>query len=542
MIKNLDFLESEIPEHLLIEADDLLDKKDVIVRKSQERNLHLFTVIGEEVEILTTPKYVKKYTCDCSYFSERGICSHITACLMLLRRKRIEKKLKRDAKAGQKAAPKKLTVDAIVDHIDTSILISFVKEYARKNAKFDTALKVNFARRVPVQDLGYKYKSIFDRILKPLSGADEQYTTPSINYFVKHSLELFEQYKDAISLESYVEASTILTMLIRKCSYAMLHAKTAPSSLQDLYSNLHNQVSSLLKSEIAPELRESLVEKLLEILSLSYYLFPQIQNNLAQYLIDLKDKSLSKDIHKILLARLDSASDIDVYADISALAIKNANIINTDYSNIFDGLKAHHLQRLLVNLLKFQQYDLVYKVIDKLEQIPRLKNYSFRETKIILAKADKNVSMLIPLLTEKYLATHSKKILIDLLEFNVEDSGEHLRKIRRSIENNLRFTNQTLDIFAKLEDFDMMVDYALKHDLYSSMTSYMNLIFYHSPPLIDMYVRKYKKQCEEDTLYAHRNQIYILRNIDEIEDPDFSNLHLNDLRAFKKELESLEVE
>lgn len=542
MIKNLDFLESEIPEVLFTKAEGLLDQNLIVARKSQERNLLLFQCESHEIEVLVSPKYVKKYTCDCNHFKTGKFCAHIAGSLLLIRKNRQEKQARKKIEAKPKSTLSKITIDSIIEHIDHKILLAFMKQYARKNTKFDTALKVNFARRIPVNDVNAKYKNILDKILRPLTGVNESYTVPSINYFVKHGQELFEQYKDAISLQSYVEAATIITLLIKKCAYALLHAKISSDQLIDLNQALHDQVLHLLKSDIAPELREELQKKLLEIISLSYYSFPHIQNNIAYYLINQGEKDIHNSLQTVLIERLNSVVDKHVFSDLCTLILLNSSHSKKAYEEIFEDIKTHHLQRIFTHLLRLNIISETYTFIEACQEKEKLRNFSYKDILILLARKENRNDRLIPLLSEKFIHQKSNSILQELLSFDVKDTEEYLKKILRSISPHLAFAKNVIQVYVRLEDFDLMVDYILKHDLYSSMTEYINQVYNHSPTLVEFYIRKYKEKCGEDILYAHRNQIYVLRNIDEIEDAAFSNKFLNELRAFKEELEKIEVE
>ncbi len=543
MIKNLDFLESEIPESLFLQAEDILEQEALIEIKNQERNLHIYQCDSHEIEVLMSPRYVKKYTCDCADFKRGTLCAHIAAVLLLIRRKRAEKQAIKQAKSQKgKSSISKLSVDAIIDHIDPKILLAFMKQYAKKNNKFDTALKVHFARRVPVEDVASKYRSILDKVLRPLTGLDEKYSVPSINYFIKNGLELFEQYKDAASLKSYVEAATIITLLLKKCAYAIMHGKMESDALHQFNQSLHDQVWELLQSDIAPELRTLLEHQLLDIVSLSYYHFPHIQKNVAYYLIQQSDQVQLIHLQERLTERLKSVVQKHVYSDICALILLLHQKTTSSYQSIFDDLKAHHLQRIFKHLLRFEMMEGSYAFIEACKQVDRLDAFSFKEIEILLARKEDRSDLLLPLLSDKYIHQKSYSILQELFEFDQEESRPYLEKILRSIRPQLAYSKHVLDIYQQLEDYDLLVDYALKHDLYAQMSEYMNVIFQNAPNLLEFYLRKYKEKCLEDSLHAHRNQIYILRNMDEIEDAATSNHYLNELRAFKKELEKEEVE
>jgi len=126
MIKKLDFLESSLPESIFLLAEEILEKDVIEERESQVKNLRLFTSESYEVEVLTTPTYIKSYTCECDIFVSEGLCEHIGAALLAIRRKRTEKTQKKKQPAKRNNLSKRLSIDAIIKHIDPDILMSFI--------------------------------------------------------------------------------------------------------------------------------------------------------------------------------------------------------------------------------------------------------------------------------------------------------------------------------------------------------------------------------------------------------------------------------
>jgi len=330
--------------------------------------------------------------------------------------------------------------------------------------------------------------------------------------------------------------------LIRKTSYALLHTKAFNEGLENLNNVLHKQVKALLKSDIAPELRNTLANKLVEISALSYYRFNQINNNVVFYLLEFGNKEIVMHTLSNLLGRVSQTSNKELQSDIIALIIFGSLKENLDYSEIIKETTLAHLQRIVAHLLKLGAYNDLESFIEKAKTIDKWKGFQFSEVEIILARKRNDDEALLPLLAKKYVHSKSKNILDEILEMDISLSAPFLEIIRRSIQDNIHFAKSMLRIYAATSDFDLMIDYVVKHDLYQYMDEYMNKMFGNSPALVEMYIRRYLDKSSDDIFYAHRNQIHVLRNVDVLENASVSNQYLNTLRSFKSALEEAEMD
>ena len=545
MIKKLDFLESEIPNSLYLEAEQILEHGSIELRPSQIRHLKLYTVSkGEEifeVEILTSPKYVKSYSCDCQQLNKNGICGHISAGLIILRKTRIADAL---ARAKRKQPEKKkntnLSTDAIFDQIDSSELRAFIKQYASKNKKFDLEFKVNFARRVKLDNTYSKYEKLVERVLPPITAAGKSYTAPSINLFVKHGKELFEQYKDAKTLESYTEASTILLLLLKKAAYAIKHCKIVPDSLEYFSEKLHTHIFELYKENLAPELKDKLSMKLVELIQLSYYQFPSFENNLVLPILMYGDKNEQKALFEALSYKIEDINDKRKFSEIVCYIILLSDKLKLSYLFLYKEIKTHHLHDIFNLLLLRNHIGLMEKFSVESQKREKYNDFPFVDIDILLSKRNHNMDTLMQALTKKYLARREGHIFEELIQFEPEESRIYLEKIVRELRNNQQYSKNILSIYMHLEEYELLIDYTLEFGLYSHITPYFNTIIESKEELAEYYYRKYTKKCDDDPFHAHRNQIYIRRNFDSIRDPKLSNHFLNRLDMYKTELEEID--
>jgi hypothetical protein len=161
--------------------DDIIEKAEQIESGSSfksinevEKNLWVARMEENDEQIETEMQLsgskVKSFTCECSIFKKDMICAHVAASLMVLRRRKIQDKERKEALKTPKRevleAPTKLTIPHILKRIESNQLIEFIADYARNDKQFALALKTRFTGDLMEGNFVEHYKSLIDTTLK----------------------------------------------------------------------------------------------------------------------------------------------------------------------------------------------------------------------------------------------------------------------------------------------------------------------------------------------------------------------------------------
>jgi hypothetical protein len=277
--------ENDFDDGLLLSGESLYDKNRVKDIKKLENGLYVLLVKDEnlhETEFLKPFTKKQKVTCDCSEFVKNGKCSHIVAGLFALRSRlqsEEENKINKRKQNIQKPKNNKLNTSTILENITEEELKNFVGAFSSKNPKFSTALKVTFARKIDLEDNYSKYKQLLDSIIKPVTTRDKSVSANEIKMLISVVKDLSEQFYDCLALEQFLEGFLIVENVINKVEYTKYHYEQAEKELNQYSKLFHSHIVSLLKADIAPELRKSIFEFLINLSKLSYYSYNDARLN-----------------------------------------------------------------------------------------------------------------------------------------------------------------------------------------------------------------------------------------------------------------------
>ncbi len=283
---NLEHFELHFPSELLPAGENLYDNNAISMFEEIQRNLWTFEVEDgktHEVEVLISPKKVKSYSCDCSYFADHKCCKHIIASLYLLRLEKTENVKTKHSMVF--SAPKKLSVPNILKQIPEEDLKNFVRNYAKINKAFSTALKANFARSIELFDNELKYESILNGIIKPATDIDYKVSFQAIKQFLRVSEQFDAQFEDSLSLKQYTEAYYIVKALLAKTAYVNHWTLSENDQITSLNKHLHQQLALLVSLEIAPDLKSEILSFCQDLTSRSYYHVSDPKENLFMILL-----------------------------------------------------------------------------------------------------------------------------------------------------------------------------------------------------------------------------------------------------------------
>ena len=277
-IKNI---ESSFSENLVAEAEALLHE-DLVQRISAlEKNLWLLKVSetyedlqakkGFEVEIQLKGTKVKACTCECDFFQQKNKkgkninCKHIVAGLFRLRKHLLQQQLeKQKAIHATSTRHKKLTTVAVLNSVNSEALKNFVRAYARTDKKFALALKARFAYSVNVGDAKEKYIQLLQSTFSAVRNSKDQLNYNAVQQIESVVKDILEQMDDAIAMEHYAEAASILQAILLKLAPNIKRTDNHKNKIIDLMALAFSGLNGLIKKDLPPELKHDIWKFCLE--------------------------------------------------------------------------------------------------------------------------------------------------------------------------------------------------------------------------------------------------------------------------------------
>ncbi|MCB0556211.1 MAG: SWIM zinc finger family protein [Phaeodactylibacter sp.] len=252
-------LESHIDEASLIRGEELLEAGAAGPLSELEKHLWLSVVEGQEVEVQITPTRVIGATCDCKRFRQAGMCEHLAAVLMALRRQQQTQQEQRDkAKQQQQSTPRKLTTGIVLDNVSKEELIDFVRDYARANRNFAIALKARFASSVSEIASKEKYLQLLDSTINAVRKPDRSITLRGSQRLASVLEELQQQSVQAIDEADFTEAANIAQSIIEKATPVLKKTRGREQEIRKFINKAFENLHRLVSRRPAPSLLSAL--------------------------------------------------------------------------------------------------------------------------------------------------------------------------------------------------------------------------------------------------------------------------------------------
>jgi hypothetical protein len=277
------------------------------VLRLQEIERHLWVAEVEEsqlfeVEIKISPSKVLAYTCDCDRFKSEGICQHIVAVLIKIRRKKNVAREKKAAKPKRKSTHKKLTTNIILEQVSNEELQAFVRQYAKTNRSFAIALKTRFASNVSSLDSKEKFSQLLESAINHNRKPDRSISMRGSQKILKVLAELQAQIEDAIALEHYHEAISIAQSIIEKTSPIIKKLSHNREIISDNITEAFDAFNKIAQLNRAPALREAIWNYCLEESDKIIYRASNVDHYFFKILLQLSE---SKEDGEILIQALE---------------------------------------------------------------------------------------------------------------------------------------------------------------------------------------------------------------------------------------------
>ncbi|MBK8516433.1 MAG: hypothetical protein IPL55_09165 [Saprospiraceae bacterium] len=296
-------------DNLVIAAEQLFEVNAIKHLIKTGSNLYIGSVkdgINYEIEIQSPFAKKQKVSCECSFYKDNKICKHIIAGLLQIRDQIKLKTTSASPKVESGASKKLLSLNTsqILEEISHSDLVAFIKSYARKDKKFTTQLKVNFARKIDLIDNADKYKSILNSIVRPNTGKESKANSSEIKALLLVLKDFSDQINDCIALGQYREGFNILDASISKLEYIRHHYAFHPDDLLKLHATYHQIIRYFLKEKLPQDLKSDMLNFLMNLASRSYYQYNDINDNVISIILsEYKNKDSLESLINTLISQ-----------------------------------------------------------------------------------------------------------------------------------------------------------------------------------------------------------------------------------------------
>lgn len=489
-------IESLYNEELVIAGELLFESKKVIDLITSEHGLH-FAKIKDgktyEVEILHPFAKRQKVSCECSFFLQSGICKHIVATLFSIRNQSKIKQLSK-TNVAHKAKPSKLVVSHILEEINASDLKQFVKSYARNDKKFETQLKVAFARKIDLADNQEKYKNILNAIVRPVTGAQLQVSAADVRVLGQVLDEFADQIEDSLALFQYREALDIYIVSFSKLEYVRSKYKNQSDLYATLSFRYHKILSQFLNQKLPFQVKQDLLVFLKEFYQRSYYIFDAFAHNVVYQLASQSNKDEKAVINTFLITLLSSKQGAEL-SILLALLIKIQNNVNSELKPLIKKYQNSFMDVVDI-LIENQENILAIKLMQSWEG-QKSKEYYAKLTSLFAKSNDNNA--LIKAVESGFMAFGEVSFL-DMLKKQISD--EDYQKFVSKLESKLLSLNlgqSLLNLYQKEQNWAGLIIYLEKNPNIDDIRKYDVFINGFEPKMLaELY-----KLCLKKYLDAH---------------------------------------
>jgi hypothetical protein len=251
-------IESSLDERFLLIGEKLLEEGQPTQFDESERNLWIARVERFEVEIQISPSRVKAFSCECETFQKEGMCGHIAASLLALRRRLSEKPARTTREKSRPKTYKKLTVNAILENLSQEELSNFVLSFAKMNPAFSLVLKARFAANVPMDDNSLKYGLVLESAISNNRKRDGTIGPNGTRQLAQLANELLRQAGDALALQHFATCLDLLKSLIEKLPPVLNKCQDPDDSMLAVLAGTMEKWEALVASHLPPAFRETL--------------------------------------------------------------------------------------------------------------------------------------------------------------------------------------------------------------------------------------------------------------------------------------------
>ncbi len=289
-----------LPEYLLDSAEQLIIE-DKVALKRRKNGLWIFDVEDDqdlEVEVLTSRKQVKSFSCDCEKYLEQGLCIHIVAAIRKIAEQtasEVEDKKKKETSI-QKSPTRYIQTRMLLDEVSEKDLREFVRSYAQEDHKFALRFKARFAHHVQTKDDLTKYFLLIKKFDGTLSKSKLNAT--KLRRLKSYIEDLLALGSDLGSKKDYREAFSIaygcLKFLIYKKEFRQ------DDALEPLFERSYVLMDKLFTRAVARDLLQKMHQAFIELGTDPSYEVTNHQQNIFSILFKAGTRNKKKEIVEAL--------------------------------------------------------------------------------------------------------------------------------------------------------------------------------------------------------------------------------------------------
>lgn len=345
-LQKLLFLESIFNENEFLEGEERYDTLSDSIKIKKQRSKFLISIEEKEIEV-SIKKGKLVFAAEPPTPKNKPRVDEVVSAIAL-------RKFLQDAEIAKKNQVRKRRStkksDQILDKIPHEQLILFLRRYARKDPHFEIKLLSNFI--LQYSDAEHKYDKVLEKIIKPKSEHSPKLPQKSLQTFY-FMLESFKgQAEDLYSLQKFDELLPLLIACIKKTAYASKVYEINQDKLEAYNSTFHDILDRMCKQELAPSFAVSVLNHIVEIVTLSYY-FPKKITNSAYHtlykhpLLDKANIVEILDALKLKFARSEKIGRLPLQTTAAMLASRYASTCETYFEYWNNQEHIHVLQNLL---------------------------------------------------------------------------------------------------------------------------------------------------------------------------------------------------
>lgn len=488
-------------DELVSQATDLYESNAISDLVSLDGNIYVCKVKDGkiyEVEIQSPFAKKQKASCDCTFFLHHNICKHVVAGLILIRAEQQNKLAIKEQKAKDQLKQKvsTLNISQMLEEISHDELKSFVKSYTKKDIKFATQFKVNFARKIDTKDNAEKYKNILNAVVRPHTGEHTKANSSDIKAALRVLEDFADQINDCIALKQFREAFDIFMAAFSKLEYLRHYYTYHSENLTILSNKYHQSISYFLKEKLPPELRSDLINFLNDLAFRSYYHYTDINFNIVKqlmsYIKPIDNIAFRQNLEKLLKERPSKEWPI-----LLALWLIDHGKYTDECWQFIKEFTLQHIE-MVDQLLAANEEQLALKVLESMYH-PKKINKDVVNRLVFLYVRFKKINKLIETTGLAYLHSGDLKY-IDVLKRELSDMEyyQFIEQFEEELINKKADPNLLIKIYRKEENWSGLLLFLDKTNDLELVMQYDSLLYkYEKTALAQLYIHQIKTYLDE---------------------------------------------
>jgi len=268
ILQKLHFIESIFDEFDFLNGEELVDASAGIPPIKKSRSTYTVSIPDRTVTI-KLKKGELSFESDPPLPKGKSKGEYVYAGIMLRKHLTIE-----EEKAKQATPKRKKSVNSplasLLREIPHQQLILFIQSYSKKDPHFSARLQANFISKYGNDS--EKYQDLLSKVVKPKSEKSPKLAQKDLQTALAILDNFNAQAEDLYSLGKYKELSKILIAALKKIAYIRNAYKITNKRIDSLNINLVDLLRRTCKQSLAPEFSAELLNQIVEIVELSYYL------------------------------------------------------------------------------------------------------------------------------------------------------------------------------------------------------------------------------------------------------------------------------